>query len=121
MNFSKTACAALLSILLFAPTAIASAQNTDPSTSSGQATTTMVSSWYRAKNSYDVANNRYPIGTIFLITNPVNGKIAIGEVAGTGPFIKGRDLDVSGTIAATLGFKAEGVATLDVEVLYMPA
>jgi len=62
-----------------------------------------------------LAHKTLPIGTRVRLTNPHNGKVAEGVVNDRGPFIKGRDVDVSYAMAKQLGFLRKGVAKLVME------
>jgi 3D (Asp-Asp-Asp) domain-containing protein len=72
----------------------------------------MNTSWYRARLHNGVANNHYPVGTRLLIS--YHGR---SVVEGTGPFVRGRSLDVSKQIASHLGFIKQGTARLEVIAL----
>jgi rare lipoprotein A len=63
------------------------------------------------------AHKTLPFGTRLRLTNPRNGRKAVVVVKDRGPFIKGRSLDVSQGAATSLGFLAQGVTALQVEVL----
>jgi rare lipoprotein A len=65
-----------------------------------------------------VAHRRYPFGTVIRLTNPTNGRSVIVRVNDRGPFIRGRDFDVSRGAARQLDFIDRGVVNLVVEVLY---
>ena len=92
---------------------------------------TVVSSWYGKpydgrkaangstfhKGEMTVASRTLRFGTRLLITNPVNGKFVIARVTDRGPFVEGRDLDVSEAIAAKLGFLKKGVTRLTIAKL----
>lgn len=87
---------------------------------------TVLASWYgapyhgrRASNGeiYDmtrdtVAHRTLPLGTIVVLENTANGRLAIGRVTDRGPYIDGRALDVSRAIADELGMTREGLATV---------
>src|SRR6266576_628177 len=86
----------------------------------------VVSSWYDIRSSstltasgerFDeeamtVASRSLRFGTMLLIRNPVNGNYTIARVTDRGPFVEGRDLDVSKGIARKLGIIDIGVAPL---------
>ena len=86
----------------------------------------VVASWYGAKhagkpmangrpfNMYadTVAHKTLPLGTKLHLTNPANGRTATVEVTDRGPYIRGRNLDVSYGVARKLGIVAQGVAQL---------
>jgi rare lipoprotein A len=62
-----------------------------------------------------LAHKTMPIGTKVRLVNPQNGKVAEGIVNDRGPYIKGRDVDVSYGMAKQLGFVQKGVAKLIME------
>jgi cytochrome oxidase assembly protein ShyY1 len=64
---------------------------------------------------YTAAHKSLPFGTILKITNPDNNKSCMVRVNDRGPFIDGRDLDVSEQVAYELGMIKQGVAQLIVE------
>jgi rare lipoprotein A len=64
-----------------------------------------------------VAHKTLPLGTKIRMINPENGRTAVGRVEDRGPFIKGRDLDVSLALAKKLGFVQKGVTQLMIEVI----
>lgn len=78
---------------------------------------TMVTSHFRAKEKMVAAHRKLPIGTRIRVANPQNGKSLELRVAGRGPFIRGRQLDVSEDAAKLLGFGSLGILRLDVTVL----
>jgi rare lipoprotein A len=77
----------------------------------------MVTSWYSARGVDIAAHRSYPFGTILRLTNPNNGLSATVRIYDCGPFIKGRQLDVSRAKAVQLGFLDLGVIRLDAEIL----
>lgn len=64
-----------------------------------------------------LAHRTLPLGTKVRLVNPVSGKSAEGVVNDRGPYIKGRDVDVSYAIAKQLGFVKKGVVKLDMETI----
>ena len=98
-----------------------------PPTVSGEVT----ASWYGAEhhnkltasgqrfdmNKNTLAHRTLPFGTRVRLVNPTNGKSADGVVNDRGPFIKGRDVDVSYAMAEQLGFVKKGVTKLDIETI----
>ena len=50
------------------------------------------------------AHRMLPLGTEVTITNLANGRVATATITDRGPFIRGRIIDVSRTLAARLGF-----------------
>jgi rare lipoprotein A len=104
-----------------APTAYALEKNV-----STRAGTLVTASWYGANhqgktmanghpfNMYaDTAAHRtLPMGTKVNLSNPANGRTATVEITDRGPFIRGRNLDVSYGVAKKLGMVDAGVAKL---------
>jgi rare lipoprotein A len=68
-------------------------------------------------NKNTLAHRTLPLGTKVRLVNPDNGKSAEGVVNDRGPYIKGRDVDVSYAMAKQLGFVKKGVAKLDIETI----
>jgi rare lipoprotein A (peptidoglycan hydrolase) len=64
-----------------------------------------------------LAHRTLPIGTKVRLVNPDNGKSAEGVVNDRGPYIKGRDVDVSHAMAKQLGFVKMGVMKLYIEAI----
>jgi rare lipoprotein A len=64
-----------------------------------------------------LAHRTLPLGTKVRLVNPKNGKSAEGVVSDRGPYIKGRDVDVSRAMAKQLGFLKKGVMKLNIEMI----
>ena len=64
-----------------------------------------------------LAHKTLPLGTKVRLVNPDNGKSAEGVVNDRGPYIKGRDVDVSYAMAKQLGFVKKGVTKLYIETI----
>jgi rare lipoprotein A (peptidoglycan hydrolase) len=64
---------------------------------------------------YTLAHRTLPMGTKVRLVNPQNGKSVEGIVNDRGPYIKGRDVDVSYLMAKQLGFVNKGVMKLLME------
>jgi rare lipoprotein A len=69
---------------------------------------TMIASWYGPK---------LPFGTMLRVTNPQNGKQVVVRINDRGPYIKGRDLDLSKGAALQLGMIEKGVIKVEIEKL----
>jgi rare lipoprotein A len=92
---------------------------------------TMVASWYGPKFdgkptantetfnqlAYTAAHKSLPFGTMLKVTNPANGKSVIVRINDRGPYIKGRDIDLSKGAAIALGMVQKGVIKVEVEKL----
>ena len=59
-----------------------------------------------------VAHKYLPLGTTIVVCNPVNKKMMYLKVQDRGPYIKGRELDLSREVARRLGTEKAGVASL---------
>jgi rare lipoprotein A len=86
------------------------------------------SSWYTSNkktaqgkkfdpNKYSVAHRTLPFGTMLKLTNVKNGNTIEAIVSDRGPYVKGRELDVSPAAAQALGFFHSGTAKLLIEIL----
>lgn len=64
-----------------------------------------------------LAHKTLPLGTKVRLVNPDNGRSAEGIVNDRGPYIEGRDVDVSYAIAKKLGFVKKGVTKLEIEMI----
>ncbi len=64
-----------------------------------------------------VAHRSLPFGTMVRFTNPENGQSIVVRVNDRGPFIKGREFDLSLGSARILGIEKKGVATLIAEIM----
>jgi rare lipoprotein A len=90
---------------------------------------TMKASWYGPKfhgkltangEIYDqmaltAAHKQLSFGTLLKVTNPKNGRSVIVRINDRGPYIEGRDLDLSRGAAIELGILRKGVARLKIE------
>ena len=90
---------------------------------------TMKASWYGPKfhgkltangEIYDqmgftAAHKSFPFGTLLKLTNPGNNKSIIVRINDRGPYIKGRQIDLSKKAAMELGTFHKGVVKLKVE------
>lgn len=88
----------------------------------------ITASWYRHgrvtangerfdPNGLTVAHKRLPFNTMIRFTNPENGLSIIARVNDRGPYIRGRDFDLSSRSAQLLGFYEKGVVRLDMEII----
>lgn len=69
-------------------------------------------------NGMTAAHKKLPFGTKVKVTNEANGKMVIVEVTDRGPFVKGRDIDLSKKAFMMIaGNKNSGNATVTMEVL----
>lgn len=90
---------------------------------------TIVASWYGPRfhgrktangeifdqQAFTAAHKKFRFGTLLRLTNPKTEKSIIVRINDRGPFIKGRELDLSKAAAAELGILERGVAKLNIE------
>jgi rare lipoprotein A len=66
---------------------------------------------------YTAAHRTLPFGTRVRVTNKRNGRSVVVRINDRGPFIAGREIDVSRGAAEALGMVGAGVAPVRIEVL----
>lgn len=111
----------------------------DRSTPSGQpkplAVWECITSWYgedfdglptATGETYDMygqtaAHPTLPLGSIVRIVNPRNHRSQIVRINDRGPYVEGRELDVSYQVAHELGFDQRGTARVRLELLKVPS
>ena len=69
------------------------------------------------KNVLSAAHKTIPLNTYLLVTNLNNGKKVVVRVNDRGPYIAGRELDLSEAAARLVGSYAKGVVPVRFEVL----
>lgn len=67
--------------------------------------------------SMTAAHKTLPFGTILKVTYPVTGKSVEVRINDRGPFVKGRDIDLSYGAAAKIGLVQDGVGKVKVTVI----
>ncbi|MBE0539259.1 MAG: septal ring lytic transglycosylase RlpA family protein [Ignavibacterium sp.] len=67
------------------------------------------------QNSFTAAHKSLKFGTLLKITNLKNNKSVVVRINDRGPYIQGRDLDLSKAAALELGMVRRGVAKIKVE------
>lgn len=72
---------------------------------------------FRSADPTVAAHRTLPFGTRVLLTNPATGNAITVTVQDRGPYIRGRDFDLSKAAARALGYERQGVAVLEVEYL----
>ncbi len=70
-----------------------------------------------SQNKKTCAHKTLPFGTKIKLTNETNNKSVIVRVNDRGPFHKGRDLDVSYSVAKELDFISNGIMKLRYELI----
>ena len=68
-------------------------------------------------NGFTAAHRSLPFDTIVRLTNPKTNQSIVVRINDRGPFIKGKEFDVSRGGAVALGFFHSGTAKLLIEVL----
>ena len=69
-------------------------------------------------NALTCAHKKFPFGTKLKVTNETNGKSVLVEVTDRGPFVKGRELDLSRKAFMQIAHnKASGAINVTIEVL----
>lgn len=71
---------------------------------------------YYHKNA-TAAHRSLPFGTMLKVTNLANNKTAIVKVNDRGPFVSGRIIDLSKSVAQKLDFVGAGVADVVIEIM----
>ena len=64
-----------------------------------------------------IAHKDIPLGTKVLLENPDTGQKVTATVTDRGPYVKGRDVDLSYTLAQRLSLDKQGVGNLTLQVL----
>ena len=68
--------------------------------------------------SYTAAHKSIKFGTYFRVTNMNNGKTVIVRINDRGPYIKGRNIDLSKASALALGMLPRGVIKVKIEEVH---
>ena len=66
---------------------------------------------------HTVAHKSLPFGTMVRFTNPETGQTVVARVNDRGPFIRGREFDLSLGSARAVGMEQRGVMILRIEIL----
>lgn len=61
-----------------------------------------------------------PLGSLIRVTNPRTGRSKVVRINDRGPYIEGRELDLSYQTARELGLVKKGVAKVRIELLHVP-
>jgi rare lipoprotein A (peptidoglycan hydrolase) len=67
------------------------------------------------------AHPTLPLGSIVRVVNTRNHRSQIVRINDRGPYVEGRELDVSYEVARRLGFDGKGLAKVRVELLEVPS
>jgi rare lipoprotein A (peptidoglycan hydrolase) len=66
------------------------------------------------------AHPTLPLGSIVRVVNPKNDRSQVVRINDRGPYVEGRELDVSYEVARRLGFEQTGTARVRLELLKVP-
>ncbi|MGA3292779.1 MAG: septal ring lytic transglycosylase RlpA family protein [Candidatus Acidiferrales bacterium] len=66
------------------------------------------------------AHPTLPLGSIVRVVNPRNHRSQVVRINDRGPYVEGRELDVSYRVAQELGFDQHGLAKVRLELLKVP-
>lgn len=69
------------------------------------------------KDALTAAHPSLPFGTLLLVSNPDNGASVVVRINDRGPFVAGRDLDLSEAAAVILGLRVTGTGRVNCRVL----
>nr|WP_244645664.1 septal ring lytic transglycosylase RlpA family protein [Salinarimonas ramus] len=69
------------------------------------------------QNDLTAAHKTLPFGTQVRVTNVANGKSVVVRINDRGPFVRGREIDLSKGAAAAVGMLGSGVAQVRLEVM----
>lgn len=69
------------------------------------------------KDAITAAHKKLPFNTYLLVTNKSNNKTIIVRVNDRGPYIKGREVDLSEGAALALGGRSDGLMNISYEIL----
>ena len=69
-------------------------------------------------NDFTAAHKKFPFGTMLKVTNEVNNKFVIVEITDRGPFVKGREIDLSKRAFMDIATnKKSGLVFVTIEIL----
>ncbi len=69
-------------------------------------------------NDFTAAHKKFPFGTILKVTNEINKKFVIVEITDRGPFINGREIDLSKRAFMEIASnKKSGLVYVTIEIL----
>jgi rare lipoprotein A len=118
-----------------APAPLPTTQTTSITQQKPLATWECTTSWYGGDfdgqqtangETYDMyaqtaAHPTLPLGSIVRVVNTKNHRSQIVRINDRGPYVEGRELDVSYAVAKNLGFSQRGTAQVRLELLEVPS
>jgi rare lipoprotein A len=69
-------------------------------------------------NAMTAAHRTLPFGTKLRVCNPRNNRCATVRINDRGPFIGGRDIDLSKAAADAIGIRSQGVGQVTIRSIY---
>jgi len=66
------------------------------------------------------AHPTLPLGSLVRVVHVKSGRSRLVRINDRGPYIEGREIDVSYEVARSLGFDQNGIARLRIELLEVP-
>ena len=66
------------------------------------------------------ASRTLPLGSVVRVINQETGRSRVVRINDRGPYIAGRDIDLSYEVARSLGLEVRGVARVRIELLHVP-
>jgi rare lipoprotein A len=66
------------------------------------------------------AHRKLPMGSLVRVVNPGSGRARVVRINDRGPFVEGREIDLSYQVAQDLGFAQKGLVRVRIELLEMP-
>ncbi|HTU33860.1 MAG TPA: septal ring lytic transglycosylase RlpA family protein [Candidatus Acidoferrum sp.] len=67
------------------------------------------------------AHPTLPLGSLVLVTNTKNHRSEVVRINDRGPYVRGRELDVTYQVARDLGFDEKGLAKVQIALLEVPS
>ena len=71
-------------------------------------------------NAATAAHPTLPFGALVRVVNPQTGRSRVVRINDRGPFVEGREIDVSYEAACRLGMQDQGLARVRLELLELP-
>ena len=68
-------------------------------------------------NAFTAAHRRLPFGTYVLVTNLHNNQSVIVQINDRGPFVRGREIDLSRGAAEIIGMRERGITRVRLRVV----
>jgi rare lipoprotein A len=66
------------------------------------------------------AHPTLPLGSVVRVTDKKTGLSRVARINDRGPFIEGREIDLSYEVARSIGLEHRGIGAVRIELLYLP-